>query len=117
MREALADKPDPLGLQATDQLAVGRPVQPCGGVDAHDPQAAEVALVLLAVAVGVRTGVVHRVRGYPDTIFTLAEVPGCLADYFFAARSRRYACFGSWHGFLAPVFMFFYDNLQNSIVR
>ena len=41
------------GLQAAHQLRVGEPVLARGGVDADDPQAAEVALLVLAADVGV----------------------------------------------------------------
>src|SRR3981189_3098181 len=43
-------------LEAVDERAVGHAVQARGGVDALDPQAAEVALAVAAVAVGVRVG-------------------------------------------------------------
>src|SRR5579872_238735 len=45
-------------LQALDEPVVGHAVRPCRGVDALDPQPAECALAVLAVAVGVR----HRVE-------------------------------------------------------
>src|SRR3954453_9199888 len=42
--------------QAVHELAVAHALLAGGGVDALDPQAAEVALAVLAVAVGVRAG-------------------------------------------------------------
>src|SRR5688500_1263426 len=50
--------------QALDQPVVGQAVEPRRRVDAQDPQAAEVALALLAVAVGVGHGLVHGLLGH-----------------------------------------------------
>src|SRR5213078_3156348 len=49
-------------LQARDERAVGQAVQPCRGVDAHDPQLAEVALLEPAVLVGELAGALLRLQ-------------------------------------------------------
>src|ERR1700690_3267269 len=51
--EHLAVELDAGQLEAVHQLRVAHAVDPCGGVDAGDPQAAEVALAVAPVAVGV----------------------------------------------------------------
>ena len=61
--EALAIQSDAGGLQAVDQLTVGQAVQARGGVDAHDPQAAEVALLAAAAGVGVVQRLVDGLLG------------------------------------------------------
>src|SRR5215210_7832276 len=52
------------GLEPGDQAAVGEAAQMGGGVDAHDPQAAKLPLLLPAVAVGVAQRLVHRELGH-----------------------------------------------------
>src|SRR5205085_7134468 len=47
-------------VQAVDQPAVGEAVEPGAGVDAGNPQAAQVAPAVAAVAVGVPQAVEHR---------------------------------------------------------
>src|ERR1700758_3444657 len=59
-------------LQSLHETVVGQPVRARGGVDALDPEAAEVALAVLAVAVGIG----HRVE---DLLLGLAVEPGPLA--------------------------------------
>ena len=43
-------------IQTVDQTAVGQTVQPCGRVDASDPQCAKLALALPTIAIGVLAG-------------------------------------------------------------
>src|SRR5687767_6071425 len=47
--EGLTVECDPGLREAVDQAAIGQAMQPGGGVDAHDPQAPEVALLVAAV--------------------------------------------------------------------
>ena len=64
LREALAIERDAGVLQAVDQLAVGQAVLARRGVDADDPQAAEVALLAAAADEGVlERGVDRFLRG------------------------------------------------------
>src|SRR6201999_3736113 len=62
----------PGGLEALHEAVVGHAVGAGSGVDALDPEPAEVALAVLAVAVGVG----HRVE---DLLLGLAVEPGALA--------------------------------------
>src|SRR5690349_23402419 len=59
----LAVELDPGQLEAVDEGAVVHAVLARGGVDAGDPQAAEVALAVAAVAVGVGIGLHDRFLG------------------------------------------------------
>jgi hypothetical protein len=61
--ERLAVDLDAGGLEALDEAVVGHAVEPAGGVDPLDPQLPEVALALLAVAVGVGHRVEHLLLG------------------------------------------------------
>src|SRR5918992_1975994 len=56
----LAVELDPRAAQAVHELAIGHALPPRGGVDANDPQLAEVALAIAAVAVGVGVGLEQR---------------------------------------------------------
>src|SRR4029453_12314210 len=60
LREALAIERDSRGLQTPHQHAVGPAVLAPGGIDADDPQAAIVALLLLAARISVDAGLVGR---------------------------------------------------------
>src|SRR4029079_15294908 len=62
------------GLQAANQLRVGDPVLARGGVDSYHPQAAEVALLVLAADVGVLGGGIDRLfRGAIELALGLVE--------------------------------------------
>src|SRR5262245_43574865 len=63
VREALAIEADAGGLQAADQFSIGQPVLAGGGIDAHDPQPAEVPLLAAAAGVGVIQRLVDRLLG------------------------------------------------------
>src|ERR671923_581835 len=59
----LAVEVDAGELEAVDERAVAHAVLPRGGVDADDPQAAEVALAIAPVAIGVGVGLHDRLLG------------------------------------------------------
>ena len=61
-------------IQAMDELAVVETIQPCAGIDALDPQSAEVALAIAAVAVGVEQGLQHRFIGAAEEPVPGAEL-------------------------------------------
>ena len=61
-------------VDETHQLAVGQIFHACGSVDALNPQSAEVALVVLAVAVGVGKTLLPGVLCYSPHVTTAAEV-------------------------------------------
>ena len=73
---------DETGLrQAVDELRVGEAFGAGGGVDALDPQGAEVALLGAAVAVGVLPGAIHGGLGGADGVLAAAvEALGLLQD-------------------------------------
>src|SRR5919204_2051238 len=60
VRQDLAVQLDLRQAEAVHELAVGQPLAPRRGVDAGDPEAAEVALPVAAVAVGVAVGPLAR---------------------------------------------------------
>jgi hypothetical protein len=73
------------------------PSFPGRGVDAGDPEAAELALALTTVTVGVLTGLHHRLLG--DAIDVLAATAVTLGqgENFLVTRVRRYTTFDSGH--------------------
>ena len=69
--------------QATDHLVVGRAAQPCGRIDADNPQAPELTLAIAAVAIGVPHRVHSRFVGSPieqmlAALLTLGKLEYCL---------------------------------------
>src|SRR5262249_29335741 len=66
IRQVLAVDLDARLVEAVHQLAVGERVLAGSGVDARDPQAAELALALLAVAVRVDPGALDGLAGHPE---------------------------------------------------
>src|SRR5687768_1354866 len=62
LREHLAVQRDVVALETADQARVALAERADGGVDALDPQAPEVALALLAAAVGVHPRVLQRLH-------------------------------------------------------
>jgi hypothetical protein len=82
------------------ERAVGHAELAHGGVDAGDPQRAELALALAAVAVGVLPRLHHRLLGDAvDVLAAAAETLGLLEDLL-VARACGYAAFDSGHGAL-----------------
>src|SRR5579871_3327364 len=86
-------------LQSTDELAVAEAVQLGGGADAHDPDGAELALFLLAAAVG-------ELQAAFDGLFCRAvELGFCevitagAVKYLFTARTALGTTFDARHGF------------------
>src|SRR5262249_6534282 len=88
VREHLAVERD-LGLvQARDELVVREPVRPPGGVDAHDPEPPERPLPVLAVAVGIRHGVVELLLGAAVAGVLEAPVAARLLEHLAALLAR-----------------------------
>ena len=69
-----------------------------GGIDAHDPQRAKLALALAAVTVGVLARADHRLLGDFERAAAGAVVAFGLLEYLLAPRPGSDAAFGSWHG-------------------
>ena len=61
-------------VQAVDEAAVGEAFFTHGGVDALDPQGAEVALLNLAVAIGVLAGLLDRLARDANRILATAAI-------------------------------------------
>ena len=98
VRQHLAVHLDAGLVQAVHEHAVRQAALACTGVDAHDPQRAELALALTAVAVGVLTGLDDGLIGDAEhtaagTVVTL----GLVQDLLVAGVGDD-AAFDSWHG-------------------
>src|SRR5690606_7159761 len=74
LRQVLAVDLDPGLVEAVDQLAVGQAVLARGRVDARDPQAAEGALALLAVPVGIGPGALDGLARDPEQAVARARI-------------------------------------------
>src|SRR6185295_10863314 len=75
IREDLAIDLDAGRLQPVDEPRVRQAVRPDGGVDPSDPQSAELAFAVAAVAVGVEAGVADLLLGDPIADPPAARVP------------------------------------------
>lgn len=76
---------NPGKMQAVNQPAVVTFAIARAGVDAGNPQGAEIALFLAAVAVGILTGLDHRLFGDPihlaaGTVIAFSQIKDFLAD-------------------------------------
>src|SRR5260221_6992585 len=96
--EHLAVDVDLRALQAGHEGAVGHAELAHGGVDARDPQRAESALPLAAVAVRVLPRLHHRLLGDAEHVLPAAAEPLRLLEDLLVARARCYSTFYSWHG-------------------
>src|SRR5262249_49051415 len=85
-------------FQSRDEAIVREPVHPRSGVDAQDPQTAEVALARLAVACGVAEGLVHRLLGHAVGVALGPPVAGGELENFLALLSFLAAALDTRHG-------------------
>src|SRR5690242_11441374 len=101
IRQHLAVDGDAGLAEARDQAAVGQPELARGRVDAHDPQCAELALLLLAADVGVLLGLGDGLLG--NAIDLAAGVVVALGGLqgFLVTRTRGDATLDSCHGRLS----------------
>src|SRR5262245_27993455 len=84
-------------LEARDHPAVREAVLACGGTDPYDPERARVALLLLAVAVGVREALLERLARLAIRLAAASdEALGLLHRLLVTAACLR-AAFGAWH--------------------
>src|SRR6266446_1051746 len=83
-------------LEARHERAVGHAQLAHRGVDAGDPQRAELALPLAAVAVGVLPRLHHRLLGDPVDVSSAAAEALRLLDDLLVTRARRYSSLDSW---------------------
>src|SRR5215217_2355817 len=95
--EHLAIDLDAGGVQSVDEHAVRHVVLPRRGVDTHDPEAAEIALLVLAVAIRVAPAALHGfLRGLPELAASAKGSLGGLHHLLLTAQAddvRLYA----WH--------------------
>src|SRR6185503_10029968 len=96
--EHLAVHVDARLLQARHELAVGHARVAGAGVDAGDPERAELALLVAAIAVGVLAGPHDRLLGDLEYVPTAAAIPLGLGEDFLVARARRDSTFYARHG-------------------
>src|SRR5262245_34870978 len=80
------------------EAAVGEPVRPRPGVDARDPEAPELALALLAVAVGVLPAALDGLAGNAHEPVAAAEVALGVREDLVVAPLARDAALDSGHG-------------------
>src|SRR6185437_9117914 len=101
IRQYLAVDGDAGLAETVDQAAVGQPELARGRVDAHDPQGAELALLLLAADVGVLLGLGDGLLG--NAIDLAAGVVIALRGLqgFLVTRTRSDATLDSCHGRLS----------------
>ena len=58
--------------QPVDKLTIGQPMRAGSGIDALNPQGAEITLAGAAVAIGILTGFRNSLLGYPNGILAAA---------------------------------------------
>src|SRR5882757_525837 len=84
-------------VQAVDQGAVGHSAQTRRGVDAGDPQRAELALLFAPAAISVLTGLDDRLLGGAKDFAPGIEIALCLLENFLVPPSRDDTAFNSCH--------------------
>src|SRR5512146_2984244 len=107
VRQRLPVDFDPGFFQPEHELAVGEPVLPGGGVDPHDPEGADLPLLVPPVAVGVLERARDRFLRRPQQLAAApAEALGGLQDL--AALLVGMDCsFYAWHRFIPlPLWVF-----------
>ncbi len=76
---------------------VGRAVKTRSSIDARNPQGAEVAFLLPAVAVLILCGFIDSVLSSRQDISAIAPHSFGAFENFFTSRARGDGIFGSWH--------------------
>src|SRR6267154_318841 len=84
-------------VQPVDQRAVGHSVQPRRGVDAGDPQRAELTLLFAPAAIGVLTGLDDRLLGGAEDFAPGVEIALCLLENFLVPPACDDTAFNSCH--------------------
>src|SRR5262249_47663073 len=98
IREHLAVDGDAGPLDAVDQLRVGQAVLAGAGVDALDPQRAEVALAVATVAIGVLERLLDALERDAVVGRGTAEIAGPHVDDLLVTGVRRDAPLDASHG-------------------
>lgn len=91
--EHLAVDLDTSLMDEAHELAVGEILHAGSGVDTLNPESAEVALLVLAVAVGVGKTLFPGVLGYGPHIAAATEVSAGEFEDFLSASSRSYVIY------------------------
>src|SRR5688572_20313012 len=98
IREDLAIDFDAGSLHALDEGAVAHPIEARGGVDADDPESAEIALLRLAIPVRVDpTALDGLLRGLPELGTATEGALRRLHDLLLALETRDVRL-DAWHG-------------------
>src|SRR5581483_9782042 len=84
-------------LQAVHEHAVGHAVFTRGRVDTGDPQCAEHALLVAAIAIGILPGAHDRLLGDAIDLAATAAVTLGLVENFLVTGTCRYPTFDSRH--------------------
>src|SRR5690606_23742703 len=93
---------DPGELSAVDELRVGQALGTHRRVDPLDPQRAEVALLNLAVAIGVLTGLFDGLTGNTDRVLAAAAVALGLFENPLVLLASGYAALDTGHALVPP---------------
>src|SRR5450759_4432934 len=88
--------------QPVNHRAVGQPAQPSGGVDARDPQRAELALLLAPSAIRVLAGLDDGLLGRAEHLAPGIEITLRLLEDFLVASTCDDTAFNSCHIPLTP---------------
>src|SRR6202142_609022 len=89
-------------VQPVNHRAIGQPAQPCGGVDARDPQRAELALLLAPSAICVLAGLDDGLLGGAEHLAPGIEITLRLLEDFLVASTSDDTAFNSCHILLTP---------------
>jgi hypothetical protein len=73
-------------LQAVDQAAIRQAVEPRAGVDARDPETAQVAAAVAAVAVGIPQRMQHRLVGALEQAVVSTALALAVLEHFFVTQ-------------------------------
>jgi len=84
-------------LQAIHKTAVAQAIHACRGIDTGNPQCAELAFFLAAIAVGVLAGLIHSLLGYTINILARTAVTLGAINYFLVTSVCNDTAFDSWH--------------------
>src|SRR5215472_8914414 len=84
-------------LQAADELVVAEPLRAGGGADAHDPDGAKLALLLLAASVGKLQSALDGLFCRTIQLGFCEEIPASPLQYLFAALATLGTTFNAGH--------------------
>ena len=76
-----------LCIEGSHKFRIRHAVLSGAGIDALNPQGAEVALLLASVAVLVLESLFEGIFGYGIDVFAPSEITFCLFEYFFPSGS------------------------------